>query len=64
MTAIGKQMFDALNFSKWNSKKRYVLHIQLLEADSQTVKILNIHYCQLLLCFSNSEKSEKEPKKN
>lgn len=44
-------MFDALNFSNWNFKKRYVLHIQLLEADSQTVKTLNIHYCLLLLCL-------------
>lgn len=44
-------MFDALNFSNWNFKKRYVLHIQLLEAESQIVMTLNIHYCLLLLCL-------------
>jgi hypothetical protein len=51
MTVKGKQMFDALNFSNWNFKKRYVLHIQLLEAGSQTVTTLSIHYCLLLLCL-------------
>jgi hypothetical protein len=60
MTVTGKQVFDALNFPNWNFKKRYVLHIQLLEVDSQTVRTLNIHYCLLLLCFSNSEQSENE----
>lgn len=64
MTVTGKQMFDALNFSNWNFKKRYVLHIQLLEADSQTVKTLNIHHCLLLFCLIILGKVKRKKKLN